>query len=69
MRRTVKAWCARWDSGTLLVSYTRYTRHLADAVACAAWLARKPKVIPVTITYNDGRPAPKRRKAKGGKRV
>jgi len=67
VRRTVKAWCARWDSGTLLVSYARYTRHLAEKVALSAWGERKPKVVRVEVTYDDGRPAPRKR-TKGGRR-
>ncbi len=67
MKRTVKAWCARWDGGTLIVSYARYTRHLAERVARESWGEDKPKVVPVTITYDDGRKSPPRKRRGGGR--
>ena len=65
MRRTVKAWTLVTPDGQMAkVGLLRFTRS-----AMRRCRVLDERVVPVTITYDDGRPAPKRRKAKGGKRV
>ena len=68
MRRTVKAWAPRLKSGTLVVSQARYTRLLSLAAAGPAWANALCAIVPVKVTYDDGRPAPRKR-TKGGRRV
>ena len=75
MRRTVKAWSILWDGGILLPAYTRTTKdsaiHAAHQVADCAVSTKGwgvyPRVVPVTMTFDDGRPAPRKR-TKGGRR-
>ncbi len=59
MKRTVKAWGLRLSGGTLLCKYTRILKSTVRAVAPVAYFdrPRHATVVPVTITYDDGRKA------------
>jgi len=52
MKRTVKRWAYRW-SDTLDI-YIFHSRKDAKR------MAREYKVVPVTVTYDDGKPAKKK---------
>lgn len=66
MRRTVKAWCVK--GGARMVAYYGFHRS-RDAVRDMYGGADLSQWRRTDVTFDDGRPAPKRRKAskkKGG---
>lgn len=75
MRRTVKAWGRMHEAdtdrrGPLCPSSIRWER-MATA-SCVAGTAVNERWVRVTVTYDDGRPAPRKRparKGRGGRRV
>lgn len=61
MKRTVKAWCLLVNGTTMVRPSVRCTRR-----ECVAEVAdNTDRVVPCTITYDDGRPAPRKRKGDG----
>lgn len=76
VKRTVKAWAIRNDEqpcpGSMLFMPHRHGHRYdtfgtqEDAQAASATYIYARSVVPCTITYDDGQPAPHKRKRKGG---
>ena len=75
MRRTLKGYCVLSQCGFLSLAWARRNPQNIPCYAKDEWPKWKDsgyKLVPITVTYDDGRPAPRKRdgaKRRGGRRV